>query len=401
MTDDFLKFDGDKFNIDDFQFDISSAIPENELLEFNSTAFTALDNQFNSVNGEHHDQQQQQPQQQPQQLQQQQFEQLSGSHIQPTSMNLDNLALLRQNSISNVDPQNSFHNSYISPINSPYTTQSHLSTSFQPQRKDSIYDTLESMASPQQNNADALTAQYFSPPPNRSIPLSTSRKSSHLGPSSIQTFNTSQSMASPHSFNDALSPYSSFNDFKSPRSMAASPAGVGSLPKQQLSKEEKLRRRREFHNQVERRRRDLIKEKIKELGQIVPPSLLYVDSDGKEVKASKTVIINKTVEYVVHLHKVMKAQEVRKQALIQKIAELEQLPDVNTPRSQTGEEPDIKSESQSQPDMSGIPSHSNSNSYANSPMDQIKFETEGADITFDVNELLQQHSAEGWDSFTT
>lgn len=264
MTDDFLKFDQDKL-LDDFNFNVSSAIPENELLEFNS---------------------------------------------------LDPSQLLNDNS-------------YFSPVGSPYIPQSLTA------RQSSI-------------SKDLSSPNYFSPA--KSIPLKT--------------------QLSPNSYNDTLSPYSSFDpsSFKSPASIGASPIpstsfNSSSLPKQQLSKEDKLRRRREFHNQVERRRRDLIKEKIKELGLIVPPSLLYIDEDGKEVKASKNVIINKTVDYVVHLHKVMSEQESRKEKLESKIKELElingELSNSATPIED---------------------------------FDSIKLE----DSEFDVNEFLKEHN-ETWD----
>lgn len=101
----------------------------------------------------------------------------------------------------------------------------------------------------------------------------------------------------------------------------------------QLNKEDKLKRRREFHNAVERRRRDLIKERIKELGLLVPPSLLTPQSYAvqhlqrnsqlnskeindllasirvKETKPNKNTILNKTVDYVHHLLYIIEQQE--------------------------------------------------------------------------------------------
>lgn len=113
----------------------------------------------------------------------------------------------------------------------------------------------------------------------------------------------------------------------------------------QLTKEEKLKRRRDFHNQVERRRRDLIKEKIKTLGQIVPPSLLnpplcavqnlqakastnsleindLISSvKVKETKPNKSTILNKSVEYIKHLVYVIEKQEAAKSKLLKQIEE--------------------------------------------------------------------------------
>ena len=101
----------------------------------------------------------------------------------------------------------------------------------------------------------------------------------------------------------------------------------------QLNKEDKLKRRREFHNAVERRRRDLIKERIKELGLLVPPSLLtpqsyavqHLQRDSqlnskeindllasirvKETKPNKNTILNKAVDYVHHLLYIIEQQE--------------------------------------------------------------------------------------------
>lgn len=98
-----------------------------------------------------------------------------------------------------------------------------------------------------------------------------------------------------------------------------------SVPKSlsHLSTEEKLRRKRDFHNAVERRRRELIKQKIKELGNLVPPSLLCFDSSGKQVKPNKGIILNKTVDYISFLMRVLEAQDNKKAHLLTKINELE------------------------------------------------------------------------------
>lgn len=99
-----------------------------------------------------------------------------------------------------------------------------------------------------------------------------------------------------------------------------------SVPKtvSHLSTEERLRRKREFHNAVERRRRELIKQKIKELGAIVPPSLLNYDTNGKQIKPNKGIILNKTVEYLEYLMQVLEEQDRKKNQLSLKIQELQE-----------------------------------------------------------------------------
>lgn len=98
-----------------------------------------------------------------------------------------------------------------------------------------------------------------------------------------------------------------------------SPTNVN--PKNSLNKDSKLSRRRELHNAVERRRRDLIKDKIKELGTLIPPSLLVDPSktkatSAKDVKANKSTILNKSVDYIAHLKKVLQEQD-RKLAMLE------------------------------------------------------------------------------------
>lgn len=113
----------------------------------------------------------------------------------------------------------------------------------------------------------------------------------------------------------------------------------------QLTREEKLKRRREFHNAVERRRRDLIKERIKELGLLVPPSMLNPQLCAvqafkgtsqlntreinellstikvKETKPNKSTILNKSVEYLLHLKYVLEEQEKARAKLEKQIQE--------------------------------------------------------------------------------
>lgn len=390
MSEEFLKFEGDKFGLEDFHFDVSSTIPEHELLEFNPTAFMGHEHHDDVVHG--HD------------------DAANGGVPSGVGAGVDvisgaasgGMSVANNGNGTTMDPtqllqrsiSNSFPNSYVSPVQSPYTNASHLSTSFQTQRQGSIYDTLESIASPgQQSTSDALNAQYFSPPANKSIPFHQQRKNSYLQPSSLQQ-HMSVSMASPGtSLNDALSPYASFDALRSPRSMAASPA-AGSVPKQQLSKDEKLRRRREFHNQVERRRRDLIKEKIKELGLIVPPSLLHLDAEGKEVKASKTVIINKTVEYLAHLHKVLETQRARQEQLSARIVELEKYPDVeHTPMEERPQDsaPHLAPHSEH---TAHIAHTAQSTHTADSLASRTPQAVKEEPLDFDVHELLKD---EQWD----
>ncbi|CAR22028.1 Rtg3p [Lachancea thermotolerans CBS 6340] len=101
-----------------------------------------------------------------------------------------------------------------------------------------------------------------------------------------------------------------------------------------LSQEEKLRRRREFHNAVERRRRELIKQKVKELSKMIPPSLLNYNEQGKEIKANKGVILNRSVDYMDYLQQVLEIQDRKHQFLLKKVRELESFQHaMNTSRS--------------------------------------------------------------------
>lgn len=114
----------------------------------------------------------------------------------------------------------------------------------------------------------------------------------------------------------------------------------------QLTQEEKVKRRREFHNAVERRRRDLIKEKIKELGVLVPPLLLtpqvcavqtlqkqphlalaeikelLASVKVKETKPNKATILLTSVDYIRHLQYVLRQQVRKREELEQQIAEI-------------------------------------------------------------------------------
>lgn len=115
----------------------------------------------------------------------------------------------------------------------------------------------------------------------------------------------------------------------------------------QLTREEKLKRRREFHNAVERRRRDLIKERIKDLGLLVPPLMLnpqlcavqslqrtsqlntreinelLASIKVKETKPNKSTILHKLVDYLLHLKYVLEKQRERRAELESQISALE------------------------------------------------------------------------------
>lgn len=186
--------------------------------------------------------------------------------------------------------------------------------------------------------------------------------SNQLGRSYGSQLGTSlNNLVSPSSTYDGFdSEYGSYNDegFKSPMNSPSlksfgSPSAVGGTPhfnpKHALSKESKLSRRRELHNAVERRRRDLIKEKIKELGSLIPPTMLYdpakQKSSNKEIKANKNMILQKSVEYISYLQKILEAQDTRLSELQEKIEGF----DLNDPILR--QDYDMSRQSSSQPKM--------------------------------------------------
>lgn len=175
-----------------------------------------------------------------------------------------------------------------------------------------------------------------------------SNNNNHLAPNSYQSTNYATSynnlqfgqgnnlsnIISPNEFSDfENSSYSSsfqHDSLRSPpmNSPAFSPSSLSSSIKN-MTKEDKLRRRREFHNAVERRRRDLIKDRIKELGQLIPPSLLFeiqLNKEGKEIvketRANKSIILNKTVDYILNLQNILENQDQRLAFLKSKLEEL-------------------------------------------------------------------------------
>lgn len=185
------------------------------------------------------------------------------------------------------------------------------------------------------NNAisDLLNTQYFSP-----------NNYSNLSPAPQSNLhamqNNQQQLAfSPSSYNESFDPYNSLNSPITPMALTNSfnnnaslnsplvrtISGGSSAPKQPLSKEEKLKRRREFHNAVERRRRDHIKERIKDLSKLVPPMMLLYDCNGKEIRPNKALILSKSVEYMRALNNVLQVQKARRADIIEKIKQLQQL----------------------------------------------------------------------------
>ncbi|GMG38538.1 unnamed protein product [Ambrosiozyma monospora] len=136
----------------------------------------------------------------------------------------------------------------------------------------------------------------------------------------------------------------SFKTIGSPASFTGTgttPGGSSHVnPKNALSKENKLSRRRELHNAVERRRRDLIKEKIKELSSLIPPPLLNDPKNNggkngstagqKEIKVNKSVTLTKGVEYIGYLKQILLEQDERLLLLQSKIDELDNLPNEPT-----------------------------------------------------------------------
>eukprot|EP00834_Sanchytrium_tribonematis_P000695 NODE_13_length_54415_cov_0.522424.p29 type:complete len:248 gc:universal NODE_13_length_54415_cov_0.522424:33571-34314(+) len=75
---------------------------------------------------------------------------------------------------------------------------------------------------------------------------------------------------------------------------------------------EKKRKRRESHNQVERRRRDNINDRIKDLEKLLPISFLPNDPTSK---LSKGQILRKSVEYVQHMQQMIAFQKMRSEQL--------------------------------------------------------------------------------------
>ena len=278
---------------------------------------------------------------------------------QPNTVNLDEL----------ISPGNNAGNGEISFLDSQYlsnpskdSNMTRLSNNFSPD-----YSRQGSISAPYQNanDFDLTSGSYLSPQQQFMSPGSSNFNNSL---DTLTSPNNHSYLNSPPQYNHRIPNYrqnftsssipNRTNNFLSPpqkSSLGTSAPGPGisgddtqsqhgiDNSSKQLSKEEKLKRRREFHNAVERRRRDLIKERIKDLGLLVPPSLLnpqliavqtfqktaQLNSNEinellstikvKETKPNKSTILNKSVDYVNHLQYVLQQQEKAMEELSNKI----------------------------------------------------------------------------------
>lgn len=204
------------------------------------------------------------------------------------------------------------------------------------------YDSVDTLRSPSQS--------YLNSPPQY---LNTGMPAANLS-TSIPNYPHMQQAPKKEQGSNLLSPP---NTSSMSASVPTSTILRDSVPTKLLTKEEKLKRRREFHNAVERRRRDLIKERIKELGTIVPPSLLnpqllavqmlqknnnssefedlISNVKVKETKPNKSTILNKSVDYIKHLMYVLEQQELARTVLIKKIQDLQNGESYNPPPAPT------------------------------------------------------------------
>ncbi|KOH00752.1 Rtg3p [Saccharomyces eubayanus] len=246
-----------------------------------------------------------------------------------------------QNSISSIGQaplRTSFSMSYDSPVekvlNAPSQQHEGMKAElpqdflFQHGADDTMYNLTDDLSSSLSSsiNSDMMTPHTYS--------SSFSYNPQTLGPASVSSTYSPKVRSPSSSFRAGSFLSSSFRhgSINTPRTRHTSISsnmtenmGPGSIPKvlAGLTSDEKLRRKREFHNAVERRRRELIKQKIKELGQLVPPSLLNYDDLGKQVKPNKGIILDRTVEYLQYLAEILEIQSRKKKALLNKIKELE------------------------------------------------------------------------------
>ncbi|SMN21311.1 similar to Saccharomyces cerevisiae YBL103C RTG3 Basic helix-loop-helix-leucine zipper (bHLH/Zip) transcription factor that forms a complex with another bHLH/Zip protein [Maudiozyma saulgeensis] len=190
-------------------------------------------------------------------------------------------------------------------------------------------DTINSLTATSYNQNNTFSPSSLRSPSSSFRPNASYLSTSLRQPSTLSNYNANNSSISNNTNNN------NNNNIATPTSRHPSTSGTAnggdsllstSVPKSlsHLSHEEKLRRKRDFHNAVERRRRDLIKQKISELGNLVPPALLCFDEKGKPVKPNKGIILNKTVDYVRFLMDVGNAQDHKKDQLLRKINELEE-----------------------------------------------------------------------------
>lgn len=219
----------------------------------------------------------------------------------------------------------------------------HGSVSVLPPSNGSSYYSSYALTSPQalahENTLETLkspySGSYLGSPPQFAL----AQSMAGAGPQSY-TPSAAQigSTLSPHGFGSSVPTSSAMQPRKNADLLASG---------KQLTQEEKAKRRREFHNAVERRRRDLIKEKIKALETLVPPSLLtpqmcaieallaqpslntkemkelLAAAKGKEAKPNKASILSCSVDYIQHLQYVSERQQLRRMELEQRVLDLQ------------------------------------------------------------------------------
>lgn len=262
-----------------------------------------------------------------------------------TSVQYNNAYNELNRAISNVDINNTQYNDYYDNVqNTQYQTENSTSGKKTPViQVDSIYNGKGGV----DGNDNQSTTSYHSPAPvsisikknpsrneafsPESLGFSTNFATHQMSKSISNTLGRSYGDQLGSSLNNLVSPaspfdglpdssYGSYDDsfLRSPLNSPSfksigSPSSLAHLnPKSALSKESKLSRRRELHNAVERRRRDLIKEKIKELGSLIPPTMMYDSSkqkSAKDVKVNKNVILQKSIEYMMYLQEILDAQD--------------------------------------------------------------------------------------------
>lgn len=223
-----------------------------------------------------------------------------------------------------------------------------LNNSLSPPGKQELYLLPNAFLSPQSNAYDGLfdtlkspyLGLYLNSPP----PLALTQSTSIPNAANFTQTSISNALSLPQLYSLyglGMSAPSASGD--QVRKAAVDPAGS-----KNLTQEEKVKRRREFHNAVERRRRDLIKEKIKELGLLVPPLLLtpqvcavqtlqkqphlalaeikelLASVKVKETKPNKATILLTSVDYIRHLQYVLETQDRKREEIEAQISQLEQ-----------------------------------------------------------------------------
>lgn len=247
-----------------------------------------------------------------------------------------------QNSISSIGQgplRSSYSMAYDSPVdramNTPLQQQEGLKAElphdflFQHGTDDTMYNLTDDLSSSLSSsiNSDMMT-------PN-SISSSKRINPQSLGPASVSS-TYSPKVRSPSSSFRAGSLESrrkSHGSINTPRTRHTSISsnmteniGPGSVPKilGGLTSDEKLRRKREFHNAVDSSSSLNYFVFYFLVGQLVPPSLLNYDDLGKQIKPNKGIILDRTVEYLQYLAEILEIQARKKKALLAKIKELEE-----------------------------------------------------------------------------